>query len=84
RGIRHILARVKHPQTNGKIERFFGTLEQKHGFFDSLNEFVMWYNQIKPHMSLDFEAAETPAEAFNRKLPPERILGYTSRRWNSV
>ncbi|MCK5024381.1 MAG: transposase family protein [Thermoplasmata archaeon] len=34
RGIKHILARVHHPQTNGKIERFFGTLEQKRNLFD--------------------------------------------------
>ena len=28
-GIKHIVARVNHPQTNGKIERFYGTLEDK-------------------------------------------------------
>jgi len=27
--INHIIARVKHPQTNGKIERWFGLLEQR-------------------------------------------------------
>ena len=28
-GIHHILARVRHPQTNGKIERFHGGLQRK-------------------------------------------------------
>jgi len=28
-GIRHIIARVKHSQTNGKIERFFGEVERR-------------------------------------------------------
>ena len=31
--IRHILARVKHPQTNGKLERFHGELQRKMKFF---------------------------------------------------
>jgi len=73
--IKHILARIHHPQTNGKIERFFGTLEQKLPLFNNnIHELIHWYNYDKPHMSLDFENAETPEEAFWRKLPPQHIL----------
>jgi len=75
KGIRHILARVNHPQTNGKIERFFGTLEQKLHFFNyDVDRFIEWYNYDKPHMSLDFENAETPDEAFWRKLSQEQLF----------
>ena len=52
--VRHILARINHPQTNGKIDSF-GLMEQKLHLFDSLEEFVHWYNYVKPHMSLNFE-----------------------------
>ena len=75
-GVEHILARVKHPQTNGKIERWFGLLEQKYYLFDyDIDKFVKWYNEIKPHMSLWFDYAETPKEAFYRKLRPEVLIG---------
>ena len=66
--IKQILCRVKHPQSNGKIERWFGLYRQKRKFFNSLQEFVYWYNHIKPHMSLNFEYLETPAQAFRRKF----------------
>ena len=34
-GIRHILARVAHPQTNGKLERVHGEIQRKlHLFYD--------------------------------------------------
>ena len=72
-GVRHILARINHPQTNGKIERFFGLMEQKLHLFDSV-EFIYWYNYVKPHMSLNFDELETPYQAFLRKLPAERVL----------
>jgi len=36
-GIKHIVGRVNHPQTNGKIERFYGTLEAKMRYFDTLS-----------------------------------------------
>jgi putative transposase len=76
----HIVARVKHPQTNGKIERWFGLLEQKLNRFSSVDDFVHWYNTIKPHMSLNLDECETPEQAFWRKLSSERILNY-SKEW---
>ena len=78
-GVRHILARINHPQTNGKIEKFFGLIEQKICLFKSLDEFVYWYNYVKPHMSLNSDELETPYQAFLRKLPAERVFEYG--RW---
>ncbi|GCC11619.1 integrase core domain protein [archaeon] len=58
-GIKHIIGRVNHPQTNGKVERFYGAVAQKLSLFNSTDEL------------------ETPAKAFFRKLPPERIIYYS-------
>lgn len=66
--IHQIFGRINHPQTNGKIERWFGLYRQKRHMFGSLKEFVYWYNQVKPHLSLNFEELETPAQAFRRKF----------------
>ncbi|MFH1306827.1 MAG: DDE-type integrase/transposase/recombinase [Candidatus Micrarchaeota archaeon] len=66
--IKHIVGGVNHPQTNGKLERFFGTVKSKLDEFESLDELMHWYNYIKPHMSLDFDELETPAQAFERKM----------------
>jgi putative transposase len=38
-GIKHILCRINHPQTNGKLERFYGVYEQKQHQFKSIDEF---------------------------------------------
>ena len=38
--IRHILAGVNHPQTNGKLERFFHTLETEMVHFRSVADFI--------------------------------------------
>ncbi len=64
RGIRHILGRIDHPQTNGKIERFFAMFQAKISHFSTVEEFVQWYNFKRPHMSLDLENLETPYHAF--------------------
>ena len=68
KGIKQILCRIKHPQSNGKIERFFYTYERHRDNFNSVNKFRKWYNEIKPHMSLDFDKLETPSQAFQRKM----------------
>lgn len=78
-GIRHILCRVNHPQTNGKLERFYGVLEDKmirRAQIATIPEYVHWHNEIKPHMSLNWENLETPIQAFHRKLPeqPKNLL----------
>ncbi|MGH9919711.1 MAG: DDE-type integrase/transposase/recombinase [Nitrososphaerales archaeon] len=69
--IRHILARVSHPQTNGKVERFFKTVKDKLDGFESVDELVEWYNTVRPHMSLNLDIIETPYQAYLTKMPEE-------------
>jgi len=67
-GIKLITARRNHPQTNGKIERWFKTWIEHHWRFKSLGEFVFWYNCVRYHSSIDYE---TPTKVFykdSRKL----------------
>jgi len=73
-GLHPILARVKHPQTNGKVEKWFDAYDRFRYVFTSLDEFIIWYNN-RPHGSLDFENLESPELAFWRRLPQEAILG---------
>jgi putative transposase len=68
---------VKYPQTNGKIERFFGKVERRIGKFESIDKIVHWQNVIKPHMSLDHHEL---ANVFWYRLPPERVLFY-AQKW---
>lgn len=72
--IRQILARINHPQTNGKIERFFRTVEERLDRFKSIDELIRWYNMKRPHMSLNLEVIETPYEAYIRKMPKEGMV----------
>ena len=60
--IQHIVGRAHHPQTNGKIERWFGTYKREfNDRFKSVDEYVHFYNHERPHQRLDYH---TPAEAF--------------------
>lgn len=69
--LRHVRTRIKSPQTNGVIERFFGTLKYEHlfrgyiGDGDALDmevhRFRLIYNTIRPHQAL---ADRTPRQAY--------------------
>ena len=71
RGIKQILCRIKHPQSNGKVERWFEAYERHRDAFQTKEEFLHWYNDVRPHRSLNFEALETPTQAFIRKMKAE-------------
>jgi putative transposase len=68
--IKHILARVKHPQTNGKIEKWYHTYEKSRKLFEDFNKFLIWYNSVRYHESLDEKHyLQTPEDAFWSRLP---------------
>ena len=71
-GIKHIKCKIKHPQSNGKIEKWFGCYDKHRKAFKTSEEFVKWYNEIRPHRSLKFDILETPAQAFIRKRRKEQ------------
>jgi len=71
--IRFILGRVNHPQTNGKIEKFFDIFEQKIKWFSSIPEFMEWYNNVRPHGAIDLKA---PVEAYYAKMPEMDAIEY--------
>jgi transposase InsO family protein len=79
RGIRHVVASPRRPQTLGKIERFWGTLWreclQAAVFIDladaqaRIGHFIDYYNFRRPHQGLE---GLVPADRFFRLAPEVR------------
>ncbi|MGC8970372.1 MAG: integrase core domain-containing protein, partial [Conexivisphaera sp.] len=67
--IRLIVGRVDHPQTNGKMEKFFDTFERNVRNFDTVDEFMGWYNYVRPHGAFEVGRLETPGIIYYRRLP---------------
>lgn len=64
RNIEHIRTKVKRPQTNGKVERLFGTIKREIIYYgNDLEQFRMNYNCYRPHLSLN---QKTPNEIYNK------------------
>ena len=69
-GIKHRYTRPYRPQTNGKVERFWRTLNEdliEGTYFESLDHFkeellryIVYYNQLRPHQGM---SGLTPAQA---------------------
>ncbi len=66
--IQHIKARVKHPQTNGKLERWWQTNKFLTKHFGNMEKAVRYYNEQRPHMSLENGSLRTPMQAFMEKV----------------
>jgi hypothetical protein len=68
-GIKHILARIDHPQTNGKLERLNGTVKPLKPYFSTWDEVIYYYNYKRRHMSLSIDGRPvvTPAMAYEEK-----------------
>lgn len=62
--IKHYVARVNRPQTNGKVERFFLSYKTEFatGTFSTINDYITHYNEARPHMSLGYK---TPKQVWN-------------------
>ena len=78
KGIKHILCKYKHPQTNGKVEKWFDLYRIHRKRFPTFEEFIEWYNN-RPHGSLNLRRAETPEQAFWRKMPTEYYYGLAAQ-----
>lgn len=51
--IKDSLGKVGLSQSNGKIKRFYQTNEKHRWWLGTLVEFLTFYNEVRPHMSLD-------------------------------
>jgi putative transposase len=66
-GIDFWTSRRNHPQSNGKIEKWFDTMKKrkkKHPE-ESFHDFIRWYNEKRIHHALEYK---TPEEAYSENL----------------
>ena len=65
-GILFIPSRRRHPQTNGKLEKFHDILDKEFDDrFETIDAFIEWYNNERASEALDYS---TPKEAYRRRL----------------
>ena len=75
-GIRHRYTRPYRPQTNGKVERFWRSLNEdliEGTYFSSIDHFkqelldyMLYYNKMRPHQGLDGKTPDAFAEKCQR------------------
>ncbi len=75
--ITHIKTSIRHPQSNGKIERFFQSLKYEFLYFlfltskrhldNLLSEYLLYYNEFRLHEALDGQSPD--AVYYNKTVP---------------
>lgn len=80
-GIVPVHGRVRHPQTQGKVERFHRTLSAEHLQFTQADDLVDWqagfdrwretYNLRRPHLALDLATPASRYQASPRCYPEQ-------------
>ena len=68
-----INSRPYHPQTNGKLERFHRSVEDEVWRYNSLDDYVEYYNTDRLHWALDIDNYETPLMAFRNKTATDEV-----------
>ncbi len=64
-GILFIPSRARHPQTNGKLEKFHDILDKEFDDrFETIDEFIDWYNNERASEAVDYE---TPSERYQKR-----------------
>jgi len=66
--IKHIRTRVKRPQTNGKVERLFGTIKTEINICQELERLRYRYNHHRPHESLKWRLPGDVYDDINLRL----------------
>ena len=72
--------RLYHPQTNGKLERFHRSIEEEIHHYESLQDYIEYYNERRLHFALDIRNYETPLKEFSTRKPTDTIRK-DSPRW---
>ena len=87
-GIKHRYTRPYRPQTNGKIERFWRTLEDDvvdgttfdtiDHFASELFDFLVYYNSFRPHQALNGLTPKTFAQTLKSETPISEFVNLHS------
>lgn len=76
-----INSRPYHTQTNGKLERFHGSIEAEIFHYESLPAYVSYYNERQLHFALDIARRQTPLQAFADKKATRAIRKNNPSGW---
>lgn len=65
-GVLFIPSRTRHPQTNGKLEKFHHILDTEFDDrFETIDKFIEWYNNERASEALDYMS---PKEAYKKRI----------------